>query len=332
MVSASLAMAFAHVQCAAIQSQDIPDQACLGPQHGATDIPSILSMNIELSTKVLQSLNDTRALVSKCHHHQSFSTFLSMAKGQTWPEKSPVHPNVQICFPSLLQPHRPVWLGLKPVAQFLSILPKKKKHTKRRPKERKTEEQKGCRKREHVFRRQQIILMTRLWHMLVLLLPRHRSRGVTTFLASFPVVERPVQRYTSSCHDVTRSHRSVSCRVLCHVLCRVESCRPFGQVFTKELEETPFRYLPYLARAKRLLLSSQRYIAYSSDVGESLRPVLKPWQVNLSYGIAGASRRHELNLFHLQHPLEMSSVFAYFWSGVGHYVFMLLLKSQRYGL
>ena len=32
-------------------------------------------------------------------------------------------------------------------------------------------------------------------------------------------------------------------------------------------------YLPYLARAKRLLLSSHRYVAYSSDVGESLRPV-----------------------------------------------------------
>ena len=43
-------------------------------------------------------------------------------------------------------------------------------------------------------------------------------------------------------------------------------------------EETAFRYLPYLARAKRLLIASQRYIAYSSDVGESLRPVLKNWQ------------------------------------------------------
>eukprot|EP00438_Fugacium_kawagutii_P016502 Skav228925 [mRNA] locus=scaffold3800:119059:122378:+ [translate_table: standard] len=47
-------------------------------------------------------------------------------------------------------------------------------------------------------------------------------------------------------------------------------------------------YIPYLARAKRLWLSTHRYIAYSSDVGESLRPVIKPWKVNLSYGIAGA--------------------------------------------
>ncbi|CAL1142583.1 unnamed protein product [Cladocopium goreaui] len=61
-----------------------------------------------------------------------------------------------------------------------------------------------------------------------------------------------------------------------------------AEVISKELEETALRYLPYVARAKRLLLSSHRYIAYSSDVGESLRPVIKPWQVNLSYGIAGA--------------------------------------------
>eukprot|EP00434_Breviolum_minutum_P041125 symbB.v1.2.036580.t1/scaffold5197.1/size29901/3 len=61
-----------------------------------------------------------------------------------------------------------------------------------------------------------------------------------------------------------------------------------AEVFSKELEETAFRYLPYVARAKQMLLSSHRYVAYSSDVGESLRPVIKPWQVNLSYGIAGA--------------------------------------------
>ncbi|CAK9079081.1 unnamed protein product [Durusdinium trenchii] len=48
-----------------------------------------------------------------------------------------------------------------------------------------------------------------------------------------------------------------------------------------------WRSLPYLARMKRLLVSSTRYIAYSSDVGESLRPVLRLWQVNFTYGIAG---------------------------------------------
>ncbi|CAJ1353625.1 unnamed protein product, partial [Effrenium voratum] len=55
-----------------------------------------------------------------------------------------------------------------------------------------------------------------------------------------------------------------------------------------DFEEAQSRYMPYLARLKQLMLSSSRYVAYSSDVGESLRPVLKPWQVNLSYGVAGA--------------------------------------------
>mmetsp|Transcript_14746 Transcript_14746/g.42226 ORF Transcript_14746/g.42226 Transcript_14746/m.42226 type:complete len:261 (-) Transcript_14746:8-790(-) len=61
------------------------------------------------------------------------------------------------------------------------------------------------------------------------------------------------------------------------------------------LQSGPARYIPYIARTKMLLLrakqavvSGSRYVAYSSDVGESLRPVLKPWMVNLTYGIAGA--------------------------------------------
>merc|ERR1712224_156985 len=59
--------------------------------------------------------------------------------------------------------------------------------------------------------------------------------------------------------------------------------------------EGPARYIPYIARIKMLLLKGKlaivkgsRYIAYSSDVGESLRPVLSPTLVNLTYGIAGA--------------------------------------------
>merc|ERR1712196_501448 len=43
-----------------------------------------------------------------------------------------------------------------------------------------------------------------------------------------------------------------------------------------------------LIKTKLAIVKGSRYIAYSSDVGESLRPVLKPWMVNLTYGIAGA--------------------------------------------
>lgn len=58
--------------------------------------------------------------------------------------------------------------------------------------------------------------------------------------------------------------------------------------------EGPLRYAPYIARMKMLLIKTKlmvikgsRYVAYSSDVGESLRPVMKPWMVNATYGIAG---------------------------------------------
>ena len=40
------------------------------------------------------------------------------------------------------------------------------------------------------------------------------------------------------------------------------------------------------AAAKAAVGDAARYVAYSSDVGESMRPVLRPWMVNATYGIA----------------------------------------------
>jgi len=40
------------------------------------------------------------------------------------------------------------------------------------------------------------------------------------------------------------------------------------------------------AGAKAAAAEGARYVAYSSDVGESMRPVLKPWMVNATYGVA----------------------------------------------
>merc|ERR1719210_1762216 len=37
-----------------------------------------------------------------------------------------------------------------------------------------------------------------------------------------------------------------------------------------------------------ILVRNVRYLAYTSDVGESFRPVLKPWMVTATYGISGA--------------------------------------------
>lgn len=42
-----------------------------------------------------------------------------------------------------------------------------------------------------------------------------------------------------------------------------------------------------VSKAKAVAADGARYVAYSSDVGESFRPVLKPWMVNATYGIAG---------------------------------------------
>lgn len=59
-------------------------------------------------------------------------------------------------------------------------------------------------------------------------------------------------------------------------------------------KEGSLRYAPYIARVKLLLIKAKlavakgsRYVAYSSDVGESLRPVMSPMLVNVTYGIAG---------------------------------------------
>ena len=50
------------------------------------------------------------------------------------------------------------------------------------------------------------------------------------------------------------------------------------------------RFLAYLARAKVVLVravkTNIRYAAYSSDVGEALRPVIPRWAVNSFYGIS----------------------------------------------
>ena len=53
------------------------------------------------------------------------------------------------------------------------------------------------------------------------------------------------------------------------------------------------RYAAYIARMRQIQISliksaaaAQRYLAYASDVGESLRPVVKPKWVTFSYGVA----------------------------------------------
>ena len=50
--------------------------------------------------------------------------------------------------------------------------------------------------------------------------------------------------------------------------------------------ETPYRYAAYANRARTILLSAQRYVAYTSDIGESFRPVAHPYLVRSAYAIS----------------------------------------------
>lgn len=56
----------------------------------------------------------------------------------------------------------------------------------------------------------------------------------------------------------------------------------------KESTESNIRYAAYATRARTILLSAQRYVAYTSDIGESFRPVAHPWLVRGAYGISWA--------------------------------------------
>jgi len=50
--------------------------------------------------------------------------------------------------------------------------------------------------------------------------------------------------------------------------------------------ESNIRYAAYAARVKTILLSAHRYVAYTSDIGESFRPVAHPYIVRGAYGIS----------------------------------------------
>ncbi|KAL1954413.1 hypothetical protein VTO42DRAFT_1183 [Malbranchea cinnamomea] len=57
---------------------------------------------------------------------------------------------------------------------------------------------------------------------------------------------------------------------------------------TVDSTETPYRYAAYATRIRTLLVSAHRYVAYTSDIGESFRPVSHPWLVRSAYGISWA--------------------------------------------
>ncbi|KAG9246047.1 mitochondrial 18 KDa protein-domain-containing protein [Calycina marina] len=52
--------------------------------------------------------------------------------------------------------------------------------------------------------------------------------------------------------------------------------------------ESNIRYAAYFSRIRTAVLSAQRYVAYTSDIGESFRPVAHPRWVTAAYGISWA--------------------------------------------
>ncbi|KAK6459975.1 mitochondrial 18kDa protein [Scheffersomyces coipomensis] len=54
----------------------------------------------------------------------------------------------------------------------------------------------------------------------------------------------------------------------------------------EEEQESGLRYAAYANRFRTILLASHRYVAYTSDIGESFRPVAHPWLVRMGYGVS----------------------------------------------
>ncbi|CAK7271633.1 hypothetical protein SEPCBS119000_004705 [Sporothrix epigloea] len=58
--------------------------------------------------------------------------------------------------------------------------------------------------------------------------------------------------------------------------------------YASESTNSNVRYAAYAARLRTILLSAHRYVAYTSDIGESFRPVAHPYLVRFAYGISWA--------------------------------------------
>lgn len=53
-----------------------------------------------------------------------------------------------------------------------------------------------------------------------------------------------------------------------------------------ESTESNVRYAAYASRIRTILLSAHRYVAYTSDIGESFRPVAHPYMVKGAYAVS----------------------------------------------
>ncbi|KAI9859926.1 MAG: hypothetical protein M1824_003514 [Vezdaea acicularis] len=58
--------------------------------------------------------------------------------------------------------------------------------------------------------------------------------------------------------------------------------------YAPESTDSNIRYAAYASRIRTALISAQRYVAYTSDIGESFRPIAHPNLVRTAYGISWA--------------------------------------------
>ncbi|KAF6842608.1 hypothetical protein CMUS01_02924 [Colletotrichum musicola] len=56
--------------------------------------------------------------------------------------------------------------------------------------------------------------------------------------------------------------------------------------YAPESTESNVRYAAYATRIRTILMSAHRYVAYTSDIGESFRPVAHPYLVRSAYGVS----------------------------------------------
>ncbi|TEA10558.1 Mitochondrial fission process protein 1 [Colletotrichum sidae] len=56
--------------------------------------------------------------------------------------------------------------------------------------------------------------------------------------------------------------------------------------YAPESTESNVRYAAYVTRIRTIMMSAHRYVAYTSDIGESFRPVAHPLLVRSAYGVS----------------------------------------------
>ncbi|KUI68124.1 Mitochondrial fission process protein 1 [Cytospora mali] len=58
--------------------------------------------------------------------------------------------------------------------------------------------------------------------------------------------------------------------------------------YVPQSTDSNVRFAAYASRVRTILVSAHRYVAYTSDIGESFRPIAHPWLVRGAYGVSWA--------------------------------------------